>query len=204
MACFSKQKSSTDGKHRWCKDCANTAKRDWHAKNKADQNAKSLAYYNENKDELKPKMVENYYENRGARISYKRRYDHEKKDEIRARRLERYSRNKEKFRAQARSWAKENRHKASAANAKRRATLARAALNLSDDHKNEVYDIYWLARDLKACTGYDYHVDHIIPLNGKGICGLHVPWNLQILPSHINQRKYNHADYDAAFAFCFK
>lgn len=62
---------------------------------------------------------------------------------------------------------------------------------LSKQQKEEIKNIYWLARDLWAVTGEEYHVDHIVPLQGKTVCGLHVPWNLQILPKDLNLRKGN-------------
>tara|TARA_R100000541_G_C1879440_1_gene82084 strand:+ start:444 stop:905 length:462 start_codon:yes stop_codon:yes gene_type:complete len=58
-------------------------------------------------------------------------------------------------------------------------------------YDEEIKNFYWLARDLKAVTGEEYHVDHIVPINGKNVCGLHVPWNLQVLPADINMSKGN-------------
>ena len=62
---------------------------------------------------------------------------------------------------------------------------------LTAKHKKEIRAIYLHAADCRVTTGEEYHVDHIIPLKGDVVCGLHVPWNLQVLPADVNISKSN-------------
>lgn len=38
-------------------------------------------------------------------------------------------------------------------------------------------------------TGFEWHVDHSLPLKGEDICGLHIWSNLQVIPKIVNLRK---------------
>lgn len=59
---------------------------------------------------------------------------------------------------------------------------------LTKEQLEEIKQIY------KNCPK-GYHVDHIMPLKGQNLSGLHVPWNLQYLPGIVNIMKSNKVEY---------
>lgn len=59
--------------------------------------------------------------------------------------------------------------------------------------KEAIAAIYKEARRVSMVTGVPHHVDHVIPLAGKFVSGLHVHTNLAIVPAAVNLKKYNRA-----------
>ena len=88
-----------------------------------------------------------------------------------------------------REYERNNIHKRVARNRIRKARL-RAAMP-PWVNKNAIEAVYLEARELTVRTGLAYHVDHIIPLKGQNVCGLHLPWNLQVITASENLSKGN-------------
>jgi len=124
-----------------------------------------------------------------ARLLYMRQWYRENREYCYAKSREYIAANPEKNTRYKNKWAKNNKGYVAANWKKRDKAIRKATPKWCDI--NAIAKVYEKRILLDEKTGIQHHVDHIVPLRGKNICGLHVPWNLQIITADENLRKGN-------------
>lgn len=164
------------------------AQRQWYLKNKERLKAKARKYSKENRDKLNAAKRNWVKENKEKVKEYQQRYREKHKEAIQERHKKWVDNNKEANKEHKKKWEESNKGKVRAKNSRRRVRKVSATI---EGFNSEISEIYEDCSLLCLVTGDYYEVDHIVPLQGKTVCGLHVPWNLQILHRKDNRSKGN-------------
>jgi len=181
---FYKDRSNVDGIEGHCKICRKKQKVDYYSTNRDRILECRKKYAKDNKD----KILKYKKDSENRRRSYGREYYILNKEERKAYR----EKNKLKIKLQKRLYRSTHRSKFNAKSAKRRSAKLKATPKwLADVELQQIQELYDVAQAFKLYTGQEYHVDHIVPLQGQNVCGLHVPWNLQVLLAKENLIKHN-------------
>ena len=123
-------------------------------------------------------------------LEYKRELIRKDPEKYNARCREYYARHKEEASVRHSRWCKTNQEKCHTHNAERRARKLQATPAWDKEKTREVFlELSRQARALYKETGVAYHIDHIVPLKGKNVSGLHVWNNFQLIPATDNMSK---------------
>lgn len=155
------------------------ANKEWRLKNREVLREKKRKYNLENRDYIRQKCKDYYTQNIKAEKERHSRYYNSNKEKLRCIRQEQYRLNKEYYKN----------------NARRREIIKLNAIPSwsVDNELNDlvIKEVYVLAKLRSELTGIKHHVDHIVPLRSKLVCGLHIWNNLQVIPAVENLKKGN-------------
>jgi len=178
---------------RQCVECVRLNSRKQYVENKPRILSRNRAYQSENKIAIAAQKRERHRAAPGISAERGRRWRQRNPKRV-AEANRKFKNDNPNYAADyARTHYRANRDVYIATAAKRRAASMRRTPEWSDD--TAVAAIYRRAREQRR-AGENVHVDHIIPLQGELVSGLHVPENLQIIPAAENLSKSNHFDVE--------
>lgn len=167
LSCFHKG-NNPDGYRTWCKTCVAEYKKEY-----TKINIEKIVKQRKEYFQKKYPSLKKYYQDRYLKLS---------KEINEKNRLRRAS--------------KPHTH-ANKESQRRAAKLQRTPKWLTEDDFWMIEQAYELAALRTKMLGFSWHVDHVIPLKGKKVSGLHVPTNLQVIPGLENIKKHN--KYEVTF-----
>ena len=164
----------------------------WKEANKERLQAQNKEYRVANKEKAAAQKKEYYAENKERINARSKAYAKANPEVINKSCRKWRAANPAKQKAATYAWRDENRGAYNALCARSRGIRSlRVPEWLSDDCHWLIKEVYSLAELRTKMLGFPWHVDHIVPLQGKKVSGLHVPWNMQVIPAVDNLRKKN-------------
>ena len=213
---FYRDRRGKNGISAHCKDCDKRSGKIYNTANKEKNSQYQKAYNVHNKEKISIKNKKQYAKNRETRLLYQAKYNEDNKEKIQLRKKQRQAENSERLNAISRAYGRNNKAAisiqkklyreehiehikeqrksnphigAAQSNRRRAAKIFRTPLWFNAE-KEQIADLYKEAQEFRE-AGIDVHVDHIVPLQGKLVSGLHTLANLQILEASLNLSKNN-------------
>lgn len=205
---FHNDKSTRDRLRNWCKVCCAESQRAYVKNNQATVKEKRKEYNKEYWKKNREALIvysRNYYQRNKVKMNagnaeYRARYAdrinsyEENRKRSRGRRqykIEYQRKYRERYPSAFDDWRNKNTGKYNQSRAKRRAAKLHATPEWRDEDKiRKIYE-QCAQMNKKEHGRITWTVDHIVPLQGKGVCGLHVHNNLRIITLEENSAKKN-------------
>ena len=181
---FSSHLSTKDRKHSYCKACMKEYLRKHRVETKEKDAKYSKEYREKNKDKLKAKFKDYYSipENKGKHLKRYATWRNESKI---------------KYKAGQKRWRQQNPEKLAYYTSYHHALRKQAVPNWFSELDLFInQEAHRLRRLRNNSTNILWEVDHIIPIAGKIVCGLHVWNNFQVIPAAKNRSKFNKYELD--------
>jgi hypothetical protein len=182
---FSKKASSWDGLQPSCKVCYSAWYKDHYKKTAETKKAKVAARYEQKAEEVKA-YGRAWRANNQLHTEF---YAMDVRERKLAQLMKRRAANPHLYREREQQFRKNKPHLYLAKGARRRAAIMNRYPVWADD--TIIRFIYTTRRWLVEQTGQDWHVDHHVPLQGRRVSGLHVHFNLRVVPAVFNLSKNN-------------
>lgn len=168
---FSLNKAGSHGRHSKCKLCVSAYHKDWYHRNKEKRDAQKAAYKKANRDSVLAQTRQYTERTKEAKTAYSKEY---------------YRKNRMRILATQKAYYENNKDKVFAKTIARGRHQYSMYRNLSKALKAEIDGVYLFTQLFKG-----FEVDHVVPIKGAKVCGLHTPTNLKAVPVAKNRSKGN-------------